>query len=190
MTMQEQEEFFSAVTDVQLIQYLLADLHDDLPQRLQRFRYITDLGAALGPGGTMIFGGFTAHAAYVEARSCFVNGNFIATIMLCQSLVENLLAAFLHGGLLDELPARIPFDETLKRCRERGLLTDGDIADLKRLAGFRNPLAHFRNVSDASNLDRRSIDSGASADKVVRSDAHFAFSVMVRMLAKPPFRLG
>ena len=77
-----------------------------------------------------------------------------------------------------------------KRCKDRGLVTDDDITDLKRLANIRNPVAHFRNVSDNAILDRRSIDSGYSADEVLRRDAYFAFGVAVRMLAKPPFRLG
>lgn len=66
-------------------------------------------------------------------RSSFVHGNYVATVLLCQSLVENPLAAFLHGGMLDELPSRIHFEETLRRCRAEGLLTDEDVIELKKL---------------------------------------------------------
>lgn len=49
-----------------------------------------------------------------------MHGNFAATVLLCQGLVEHLLAAYLHAGLLiDDIPDRIPFRETLRRCRER-----------------------------------------------------------------------
>jgi hypothetical protein len=110
--------------------------------------------------------------------------------LLCQSLVENLLAGFLHGGLLDELPARILFEETLRRCRAKGLLTDEDMTDLKKLVSLRNPLTHFRHVDDEHNLDRRSIATGRLAGEILSNDAWFAISLATRMLVKEPFRLG
>jgi hypothetical protein len=33
---------------------------------------------------------------------------------------------------MDELPPRIHFDETLRRCRAKGLLTDQDVIELKK----------------------------------------------------------
>jgi len=48
----------------------------------------------------------------IEARSLFIHGNFIATILLCQSLVENLLASYLRDGLYTEnLPEKITFEK-------------------------------------------------------------------------------
>jgi len=97
----------------------------------------------------------------------------------------------LHGGLLiDDIPNRISFRETLRRCRERDVISDLDVTDLQRLMGLRNPLSHFRHVDDAGNLDRRSLDTGQQAADVVRHDAIFAIGLAVRMLAKPAFRLG
>jgi len=53
-------------------------------------------------------------------------------VLLCQSLAEHLLASFLHGGLLvDDLPDRITFQETLRRCQDKGLIQDQDAKDLK-----------------------------------------------------------
>jgi hypothetical protein len=69
-----------------------------LQGKVTRFRYLFDLGVELGTYRTMLFGGHVTYNAWVEARSSFVHGNYVATVLLCQSLVENLLAAFLHGG--------------------------------------------------------------------------------------------
>lgn len=102
-----QLDFLSDIRDFDILRYLLADLHDDLKGRLTRFRYLADLGELLERRGTMIFGGHAASLAYGEARSSFVNGNFIATIFLCQSLVEHVLAAFLHAGMLEDIPRTI-----------------------------------------------------------------------------------
>jgi hypothetical protein len=183
-------DILSDFSDLRLMQLLLADLHDDLPERVRRFRYLTDLSGALGQGGTMIFGGTPAYAAFSEARSSFVNGNFVATIVLCQSLVESLLAAFLHAGIMDELPPRIAFDETLKRCHSQGILSDTDVVDLKKLATLRNPLTHFRHLEDKQHPDRRAMEEQSSGADILRKDAYFAVGLAVRMLAKPPFRFG
>jgi len=60
----------------------------------------------------------------------FVHGNYVATILLCQGLVEHLLAAYLHAGLLvDDIPDRIQFTDTLRRCREREVISDDDVTD-------------------------------------------------------------
>jgi hypothetical protein len=105
-------------------------------------------------------------------------------------LVENLLAGFLHGGIMDELPPRIHFDETVRRCQDKNLLTDEDVTELKQLVGLRNPLTHFRHVDDGQNLDRRSIASGMHAGEILARDAWLAIKVAVRIMAKEPFRLS
>lgn len=144
-----QMDLFSLTSDLDIFRHLLADLHNDLPDRVSRLRYLIDLGADLGSQGTMLFGGYAALSAWSEARSSFVNGNYVATILLCQSLIENLLAAFLHTGLmLDDLPPRVKFRETLNACHVKGVVTAKEVQDLDVLMTLRNPLIHFRNIND------------------------------------------
>lgn len=187
----DQPDLLWDLSDLDFVRHLLADLHDDLPGKVGRFRMLTDPGDQMGRSATMIFGGHAAYHAWVEARSSFVHGNYVATILLCQGLVEHLLAAYLHAGLLvDDIPDRIQFADTLRRCREREVVSDEDVADLRRMMALRNPLSHFRHVDDGSNLDRRSIDESRSADDLLRHDAIFSISLAVRMLSRPAFRLG
>jgi hypothetical protein len=125
-----QRDLLSEISDLDAVSHLLADLHDGVSGKVTRFRHLTDLGVALGTQGTMLFGGAATFNAWTEARSSFVHGKFAATILLCQSLVENLLAAFLHIGLvMDNLPPRIAFKDTLKRCQGRNLISDQDSSD-------------------------------------------------------------
>jgi len=183
-----QEDLLSSVTDISLVRHLLADLHDDLLGKIQRFRFLNDLGERDGRQ-SMLFGGQLVYNAWMEARSSFVHGNYVATVLLCQSLVENLLAAFLHGGLLETLPNRVRFDETLQRCLATNVIDEQDQADLKQLVDLRNPLTHFRSVDDERNLDRRSITTGRYASDILSRDAWFAISVVSRVIGKAPFRL-
>ncbi|MFI0847160.1 hypothetical protein [Mesorhizobium sp. IMUNJ 23232] len=182
-------DLFSAASDVALLQLLLAELHDDLPGRLARYHYLIDHGRCLGSGGTLLFGGTVAHTALTEARSSFVYGNFAATILLCQSLAENNLAGLLHVAG-EDLPAKVGFHETLRRCLAMGFLSSEEVADLKRLADLRNPLSHFRNVNDPNNLVRRSVGEGGFAEDVLARDAHFAIATASRLMSKAPFRVG
>ena len=186
-----QADLLSGISDLDAVSHLLADLHDDLPGKVTRFRHLADLCGALGSRGTMLFGGSATFNAWTEARLSFVHGNFAATILLCQSLVENLLAAFLHAGLMmDDLPPRIAFRDTLKRCQERNLISAEESRALERLMSLRNPLSHFRILSDDQNIDRRAITAGLRSDALIEADAWFAVGLAVRMLAKPQFRLG
>lgn len=187
----DQPDLLTDLTDLDFARLLLAELHDDLHGKVSRFRMLTDFSREIGPNGTMIFGGQAAHHAWIEARSSFVHGNFVATVLLCQGLVEHLLAAYLHAGLLiDDIPNRIPFRETLRRCREGNVIDDQDVADLQKLMALRNPLSHFRHVDDPGNLDRRSLDDRQHGADLIQHDAVFAIGLAVRMLAKPAFRLG
>lgn len=188
---EEEPDLLSELTDLDLIRHLLADLHDDLDGKLVRFHQLVDHSGSLGSSGTMLFGGETTLALWREARWSFIHGNFVATILLCQGLAENLLASFLHAGLsFEDLPKRISFAETLRRCLARSILSETDAAELRRLMGLRNPLSHFRDLDDESNLSRRVLSTLEPAVEHLRGDAAFAIALAVRMLSLPAFRLG
>ncbi|MFK3857205.1 hypothetical protein [Agrobacterium pusense] len=182
-----QLDMFSSASDLGFMRSLLADLHDDLPDKIARFRQLGDLSLSLGAGGTLLSGGEATYRAWQEARSSFVHGNYIATVMLCQGLAEHLLASFLEMG--QSLPPKISFYETLTRSLAAGVISEADVRDLKRLMQLRNPLSHFRGIDDASNLTRRMLNSGVMVEDHLKGDASFALSMAVRLLSLPSFRL-
>ncbi len=191
MVEDQQSDLLSPISDLQLVRFLLADLHDDLPGKIARIRQLSDLSGALGSHGTMMAGGETTYAAWTEARTSFIHGNYVATVLLCQSLAEHLLAAHMSLGISDEsLPDRITFRDTLVRCLENKVITQGDADDLLRLMELRNPLSHFRNIDDPSNLSRRVLNTMVSAETHLFNDASFAIAMAIRLLALPSFRLG
>lgn len=191
MNSDEQSNLLSSITDLEIMRTLLADLHDDLQGKVVRYHQLADLSLALGSAGTMLPGGQVALASWTEARASFVHGNYAATVLLCQSLAEQVLAAHLSMTLERvELPSRISFHETLRRCVAEEVVSVKDSEDLRRLMELRNPLSHYRNFADPSNLSRRSIETRSPEQQQLLEDATFGISVAVRLLALPPFRLG
>jgi hypothetical protein len=186
----DQTDLLSPVSELSLVQLLLADIHDDLAGKVGRFRQLSDLSAALGLYGTMLPGDETTLAAWTEACTSFVHGNYVATVMLCQGLAEHMLAAHLSLGLDgSELPKRISFFDTLERCLEQNVITADHAKDLRRLMELRNPLSHFRGIDDPSNLSRRILDTRQQAESHLFGDASFAIGVAIRLLALPAFRI-
>lgn len=82
---------------------------------------------------------------------------------------------------MDELPTRIHFDETLRRCKAAGILNNECVTELKKLVSLRNPLTHFRNVDDERSLHRRSMATGRYTSDILSRDAWFAISLASRM---------
>lgn len=184
-----QESLFSPLAEVDFFRHLIADLHDDLDGKVARFRQLADLSMGMGAAGTMI-PGETSHVSWLEARSSFVHGNFIAVVMLCQGLAEHVLASHLSMGLdATPLPIRVQFKDTLKRSVDDGVISEEFAEDLRKLMSLRNPLSHYRDVNDASNLFRRAIDTAVPPHEHLLNDATFAISVAVRLLSLPSFRL-
>ena len=190
-TDRDQQDLLSELDSLDLVRHMLADLHDDLRGKVSRFRQLVDLSEVLGSSGTMLFGGEVSHVAWREARWSFIHGNFAATVLLCQAMVEHTLAGFIEGGLLvGDLPQRISFSETLRRCKEFAVVSDETAAELERLMSLRNPLSHFRGINDPASLSGRVMMTLEPAEAHLRRDATFAIGLTIRVLALPQFRLG
>ena len=187
----DQLDLLSPLTDLDVTRLLIADLYNGLDGMVARYRQLADLSSSLGSEGSMLTGGQTSWAHWTEARSSFVQGNFAATVLLAQGLAEHLLAAYLDLQLPAKgLPERITFQETLRRCRSRDIISQSDEVDLRRLMDLRNPLSHFRSIDDPANLTRRTIENMVPAEEHLQRDATFAISMAVRLLALPAFRIG
>lgn len=87
------------------------------------------------------------------------------------------------------IPNRVQFKDTLKRCLDDGVIDEPFAKELRQLMELRNPLAHYRDVNDASNLTRRAMETSKHPQEHLIGDATFAMSVAVKLLSLPSFRL-
>ncbi|MDC9701673.1 MAG: hypothetical protein PSN37_05580 [Alphaproteobacteria bacterium] len=186
----ETRELFADINNTDIMQIFLADLHDNLPDRIERFRQLTDIYYEKNSGTNFLFGGDVVYHTWEEARSSFIHGNFIATILLCQGMLENLLAAFLNCAIPSEkLPKRIGLAQTLKCCQENNMLSNQEVTDINKLKDLRNPLSHHRHFDDDANLTSRSVKANDLSGDLLQSDASFAIGLVAKILGKAPFKL-
>lgn len=180
----------SGLDDLDLAQQLIAELHNDLRSRVGRLHMLMDMNRDLGLKGAMISGGTSSYHAWIEARASFINGHFVATVLLCQGLMEHLLASAMALQLdPPSLPNHASARTIRKRSRESGLITEAEERELERLEGLRNPLTHYRDANDPEHIDQQAMAENAYSDAILERNAVFAITLTMRILAKPTFRL-
>jgi hypothetical protein len=115
-----------------------------------------------------------------EARVCFVNGQFMATVLCATSVVEHLLVAELEG----ELTGKSMLGKTIKAAEEKQIYPTAMIKDLRELNELRNPLAHRREASDLSTLANRYLAKQVHPDAIKEQDARSSLEVMYKYFLK------
>lgn len=179
---------------------LIEELHVELGGRVRRLKALAamEIRAAAGRG-LLLPGGTPAQLAYQEARSAYVHGQFVAVVMLSQCLLENLLAGHVYMEALgrevrlgepQKMGGRPDYRATLAACEEGGLVTAAEVEELRVLSARRNALAHFRDMNDASHVDRRALAEQRRPGDIIEDDATFAIEALTRVLGKSAFRFS
>lgn len=108
-------------------------------ERAERAVWIARLGWP--QSGWMFPGGHTVAESWDDLRRAFIQGSYLATMLVGQAFLENVLA-----GLLDwheeKLGRRPGLEEILDRTCQLGWLTQQEFALLDTLRRMRNPYGH------------------------------------------------
>jgi hypothetical protein len=111
-----------------------------------------------------------------EARVCFVNGNFIAALLVATSYIEQIIVSELVdqsiGGPRDTLQKAIETARSAKLFAPK--LLDG--ADQLRL--IRNPFVHRKPDGYVHSLTARFRAQDIHPDKLLEADAKLALELM------------
>jgi len=112
-----------------------------------------------------------------EARNCFVEGQYIATLILATSVIEHLIIEeFLDKKVAFD--SKINFKQTIAKAREEELFNSELLDGADKLRLIRNPYAH-RQIKDASNtLGSRFVENNSHPISIVEADAKEALIVM------------
>ena len=88
-----------------------------------------------------------------EARECFVDGHYIATLMLATALIEHVIAEELER--VGKATPGLPFERAIKLARQESLFPEPLLATADQLRVLRNPFAHRKPIEHAHTLGNR-----------------------------------
>lgn len=92
-----------------------------------------------------------------EMRVSFVLGNYLATIILCASIIEQMLYRQLEQTLRQSRGAGWPLGVVLNQSTRTGIIKDQHVEDFDELgdiSNLRNDIVHYRGFSDESQFDQ------------------------------------
>jgi len=138
------------------------------------------------PRHILIPGGFVPSRALEEAKWCFVNGQFLACILVCQVMLEGVLAG--QYGLIGNDKAK---EDGFKRLCDKGL-AEGLISSLEHeaftvLRQLRNSYTHPRNMDDPERIERRMMTEQRAVEEILEEDARHALLAALRLTQRYPF---
>jgi hypothetical protein len=153
----------------QLAHWLEQDDAGSRPHRAQRAKQVLD-SIAFPESGFLFFGGMESSQSFTEARLAYVNGLYLATVLLALVVVEQELAGTLYAAGVEKAK-NLKLEDLLSVSVEERFITQDEHELLNKLREIRNAYSHYRPVSHPSNLARRSMDIGAPMEDVLKDDA-------------------
>lgn len=94
---------------MKLTAWLEADDASGRPMGLERLRDLLDMLPVPSDGLTFL-GGETSATSFDEVRRCYLDGSYLAVVLLCLAYIERELAE--QGRLIVELLQDVAFDDT------------------------------------------------------------------------------
>lgn len=110
-----------------------------------------------------------------EARSSYVHGNFIATLVLALAYVEHVIIDTLSLQPNTKTPGMAA---AIKQARVAGLFPDDLLDGAAVLKDFRNPFVHRRHQDDPDTIGQRIWSRKSHPRTILEQDARDALQVM------------
>ena len=127
-----------------------------------------------------------AKEAFEEARRCFLSGEYLAAIILCETVLEHTFAGYLHMEGRNDAES-LGFSPLLEMTYEKGFVSTDEYRALRRLSGWRNAYVHYRGPAHQEHIMQRVLRSAEELYVVMRKDAVEWLTIMHRILARMPF---
>lgn len=171
-------------SEPEYLEWLMAEDEASREARLERLRWLVENFGE--PRHLLFWGGPISYRAFEEARLCFLNGQFIATTLLCQVILEHMLAALFHSARRDDLEGS-GFKRLIDEAVKERFITPEEYDAFDRIRERRNPLVHYRDPMNQENVMYRLIREDKTLEQVFEDDAKMALSVIFNLLSRHPF---
>jgi hypothetical protein len=153
-------------------------------QKVKRFKYLEKL---LAPdtceygncSGLGVSANLESRLLFEEAKTTYVNGEFIATILLCQAFIEHWLTVLCERNVA-ELPKNL--EGLLTVCCKEGLVHPYVLEKINDLRLIRNPLTHRKSSEYPYSISQRMVDMKVDREELLENDAKKAIEIMFTLL--------
>lgn len=152
--------------------------------RAVRLAFVLQAGGPLG--NMLIPGGFVPARALDEARWCYVNGQFLASVLLCQAMLEHVLAGQYALMGKDSLIKK-GFERLCDEALADHLISPSEHCAFASLRLLRNPYVHPKRMNDPKRMERRMMTENLSQEDIVEGDARQALLTVLRLMERYPF---
>lgn len=150
------------------------------PDRVRRWKWINEVF----PKDYGLLITIEAHHTFDEAKTTYVNGEFVATILLANAFLEHWLGSFLaRRGYHSE--SRGGLKSIIDCMRTNNLLHEHLIAQIDRLRETRNPFVHAKSMEHEHRLTQRMIRERRDHLDILEADAKIAVSLMYEIVVSP-----
>ena len=103
--------------------------------RVNRLKYLHKIN----PGGLVLAGQSELVLTYREIQLCYIDGHFLATIVLSQAFVEKIVFDFYMRKGFDKI-AKKGFSAILEHSKENKIIKEFIIKRLNKMRLIRNPI--------------------------------------------------
>ena len=141
--------------------------------RLKRLTFINKIY----PKGLILAGDMEFVFTFGEIKECYINGHFIATIILTQSFIEKIFIEFFNSKNLTK-ETNNGLDRMIKYARKKGLIHSTILNMVDDLRLKRNPFVHSKDYNYPHSLSHRTINNKTLPSEQLEKDAKEAIQVL------------
>jgi hypothetical protein len=152
---------------------------DSFGNRLDRLKYLQKIfpkgyGFLLAP-----------ESAYIldEVKMTFMNGHYVATIMLAQAFIEHVLQGTVCGSKSEKVVKR-GLGAIVKWIRNNKPEHSYLMKEIDHLRKFRNPFCHLRPSDDPDTISQRMFQSGMHPDEILEEETKKAITLMYEIAVR------
>jgi hypothetical protein len=159
--------------------------HEDQVQRQARIERLKWLEKQMPEVQWVAFcTGAISKSLFEEARYCFVYGQYLASILLALSFIEQSLAGYFYGIGRNDLE-KASLSDLANEARKLGLISDRDIEALRKAWKIRKPVTHFRRPGHPERVEARAYYEGPTHFyNIIEKDARAVMALTFRLLLK------
>lgn len=142
-------------------------------ERLSRLQFVDKVF----PKGHSFLGQMELIYTFEEAKNSFINGQFIATIILAQSFIEKVF--HVHFAELGyEAVAKKGLNEMIKFGKKNNLINEFILEKVDNIRKIRNPFTHLKEFSYPHSLTNRIFQNRTQPYEQLEKDAKEAICFM------------